>query len=1294
MHPAFEITKKDIQSLSPEDARTLIGLLCEAELRAANLSTRGVAYGGDDNSADGGLDVVVQTGQLPDTDGYVPRPESGFQVKATKMSPADIKKEMMPNGALRPSIISLAETNGAYIIAGSRDDLSDRMLEARLDTMVEAASSIENNRQHLTVYFYDSNRIASWTKNHPAIVLWVRQKVNRELRGWKPYGNWANSPDGVVDTYLINDDVRLIDTESQDGRQITIKQGIDRLRGKLHQPKACVRLIGLSGVGKTRLVQALFDGRIGDNALNQSAVVYTDTAHSPDPSPRELIKQLSDCIHSAIVVVDNCSAEEHRRTVEAIQESAGQISAITIEYDIQSDLPENTHVFKLEPASTDLIAKLIFNRFDHIDAFAARTIANFSGGNARIAIAIANTARKGENLGQLQDKELFGRLFYQRELNAISQSQLMDSAELLSLVYSFDSEDLLTETSELAVLASFYEIGPKALRRDAGELQSRELVQQRGKWMAVLPHAIANRLASQALTKIPHAELIRVFCKEGNERLLKSFAKRLGYLHDNNQAIRIVEILLSPEGKIGHPDALVEDGNLNGKEVQTLVNLAPVIPVLTLSVIKRAVEKHGANIFSYRHSRTGRQFGALLWHLAYDQQLFEDCVRLLIVLFRSNDNGRLNGSSKNFLITLFQIQYSGTNAAQQQRIEIVRSLLQSAEWAERDLGFTLLNSALSIRLKVQPEYNFGAEHRNVGYWPASQEEINNWYLDFFQFGIEFIQPQAPEHSKIRDALAANFTDIVKVTSCAEKFEDLISRLLEKGYWGEGWVTICSHLHYKKDKMDKQKLSWYSKIKSQLEPKTNIELARTLLFIAEHSYFAEYGTIEAKIVDGQNEPLRFSFERQSRKEAVSSLGSVFALFPEELVEFIPELLARESIHSFYFGRGLAKGAIDKKHVWYMLIENLDACNQTFRSYDALCGYIQYISSKDWALYNEIIEDAFDNATIQTWFPLLQFHGILDESGTERLIKAASNSNVAPFGFHPLNRYNIWSQLTADNIARIVTSLLERKGGFSIALEIVVTVCYFYEEEFHMLPTAIIDLAMSTLTTILSSRDTRLETVNDDDLQMLTKQCVLANNGERNATLLTQQVIDNINVRGFNHYDRWDLLPIISQHHPRLFLELVLTQLNVETACCRWVFPQIDDFGTNALLNVPDREILNWCEQNGEARYPIVAECIPLIQKNSEDDSLILNPMALVILDRCPNKLVILERYQESLLLMGWSGSRAQALERRQPVYRQFLKYPDTQVNEWAKEQIIRLEEQIQASIESERGKRLKNSGSFE
>ena len=192
---------------------------------------------------------------------------------------------------------------------------------------------------------------------------------------------------------------------------IDVTQGIDRIREILNTPRRVVRLAGLSGVGKTRLVQALFDERVGRDPLDSGSVVYTDMTDNPSPQPMGMISDLIALRHRAIVVVDNCPPDLHRRITELCQSPESDVSAITVEYDVQDDEPEGTDVFRLEPSSVDLIAKLLARRFPGMLQLDADKIAEFSGGNARIALALAKTLERGNPLLTFATKSFLGGFF-------------------------------------------------------------------------------------------------------------------------------------------------------------------------------------------------------------------------------------------------------------------------------------------------------------------------------------------------------------------------------------------------------------------------------------------------------------------------------------------------------------------------------------------------------------------------------------------------------------------------------------------------------------------------------------------------------------------------------------------------------------------------------------------------------------------------------------------------------------------------------------------------------------------
>ncbi len=486
MSTLFEITGDDIAQLNDADLRSLIGLLCEADFRAEGLSTKGITWGGNQDATDGGVDVRVCTVVLP-TNGSVPNRRTIFQSKKSKIPQNKILDEMRPKGILRDAIKTLIQENGAYVIVSSGSSTSDAELEKRVNTMRKAVED-ENNYQNLHLDFLDRGRVATWVRTHQALILWVRNKIGRSLNGWHPYGNWAHTPEEIENEYLLDDELRLHNGSQFQENSLSVVDGIEKLRSILNKPGASVRLTGLSGVGKTRLVQALFEESIGENALNHFYAFYTDMAYGPSPAPEIFAENLMANKTRAILVVDNCPPDLHSRLTQLCSGSQSTVSLLTVEYDVRDDLPEETSVYRLEPASEELIAKLIHKRFAHINQVDAQTIASFSGGNARIAIALANTIKSGETLSGFRDEKLFKRLFWQRHAE---NNNLLISAQVCSLVYSFEGKDVDSEKSELKLLAALIGKSSSELYSDVYLLKKRDLVQSRDVWRAVLPHAHA-----------------------------------------------------------------------------------------------------------------------------------------------------------------------------------------------------------------------------------------------------------------------------------------------------------------------------------------------------------------------------------------------------------------------------------------------------------------------------------------------------------------------------------------------------------------------------------------------------------------------------------------------------------------------------------------------------------------------------------------------------------------------------------------------------------------------------------
>ena len=356
----FEITPQDIAQLDDKQLRTLVGLLCEAELRSRGYPTAAVTWGGDQSATDGGVDVRVSLPDSKPIDGFVPRPSTGFQVKKQDMPRHVIIAEMRPKGVLRPVIRELADEAGVYVIVSSAGSTADSTLTSRRKAMAESTKELVDQP---TFDFYDRRRLASWVHCHAGLIIWVRRVIGRAIPGWEPYDAWAYPAGGTEAEYLLEKGVRIRTRLDKLAADLPVEAGLKRVRDILRHPGSVVRLVGLSRVGKTRFAQALFDSRIGHDALDSALAVYTNMSNDPDPQPFSLASDFIANKTRAILIVDNCASELHSRLSGLAKTAESSLSVMTIEYDIRDDQPEGTEVFEMEAASTELIERLLLKRF-------------------------------------------------------------------------------------------------------------------------------------------------------------------------------------------------------------------------------------------------------------------------------------------------------------------------------------------------------------------------------------------------------------------------------------------------------------------------------------------------------------------------------------------------------------------------------------------------------------------------------------------------------------------------------------------------------------------------------------------------------------------------------------------------------------------------------------------------------------------------------------------------------------------------------------------------------------------
>lgn len=1112
----LDISAADIHSLNDEDLRTLVGLLCEAEARTQGVSTSFVTWGGNQNAPDGGIDVRVRVPDGSQLSGFLSRGSVGFQVKKTDFTPGLIAGEMRPSGVLRPSIKELIAQGGAYIIASSGTDASDSAFNVRLTAMSAAVADVVGH-EALLVEFYDRNRLATWVRNHPGLIAWVRQRCGRILSGWQPYSSWALSPEGLKDVYLVDDKARL-HSGITDDKGVDLNTGISRIRDILRKPRGVVRLAGLSGVGKTRLVQALFDERIGTNSLDSSLVLYTDINDNPTPQPTGMVTNLAMAHIRAIIVVDNCQPELHRRLTEVCRSPDSTVSAITVEYDVQDDEPEGTEVFKLEPSSIPVVAQLLARRFPEMLRIDVDRIAEFSGGNARMALVLASTLERHESVAGLRDEELFKRLFHQRQVH---DDGLLKAAQAFSLLYSFEGEALTGDAAELPKIGALVGISGQEMFAKVAQLKQRDLVQRRSVWRAVLPHAIANRLAKMALEQVPLETVLEQFT---SERLLKSFTRRLSYLHESEVAVRIATEWLEPGGYLSAV------GNLSQFGQALLTNIAPLAPEAVLAAIERALAVPGNGLAQDYAFRT--RFISMLHSIAYDAPLFDRCVAILIPMALAEPDQN-NHPATTALKHLFHIFLSGTHAPVEQRAQFADRLLGSNNPAERELGRKLLDALLEAdNFHAAHAFDFGARVRDYGYWPSSRAERVKWFVHALRLARKHAVggDNAPfARAQIASAIRAIWVLGPEVQQEFKAFADDIGT---GAYWHEGWIAVHNALGMPKSP-DANGVERLRAFEECLRPKNLEQQVRAVVLTETWSTFdfAEMRDEDDEDDNADNENNALSkYERAGA--LAEELGRKVASDAVVFDRLLPDLVSSRAQRLTNFVVGLASASSDPRAHWAKLAAALAGTPVESRTGGALVGFLTGLNRTRPELCEEFLEAAVVDDALSAWFPLLQCAIVITSAGAERLKLSLTLGKAGLHMFRQLGWGHASDALSGADLRDILLAISAKEGGFGTAIDILSMRFHSDKQAGSNGDQQVVEVGRALLSNAnLSTRDQSL----DYHLQSIAKECLSGPEGAAATRALCETIRAGFADYSFRAYAHEKLLSCLFTLQPRIALD---------------------------------------------------------------------------------------------------------------------------------------------------------------
>ena len=651
--------------------------------------------------------------------------------------------------------------------------------------------------------------------------------TEEQLLGWQRFDDWSNTKASIEEPYFVDDDIKVITPQNRNNSELNVVGGINAIRDKLSTASTSVRLVGLSGVGKTRFAQALFDDRISENNLDVRDVWYCDIGDSPNPLPEHFIEELKLKKKPFILIVDNCGQDTHSNLTRKIQNT--EISLLTIEYDVKDDLPERTDVYKLQPNSTDIIQKVIERHYPDVNDINRHKIADFSGGNYRLALAIASNIEKTDNLALLTDSELFERLFWQK---GRKNEELFKIAKSFALVYSFNIEDSGEENSELDFLSNVAKVDSDTAIEAIEMLKSKDIVQQRGVWRAILPHALANHLAKELISTKLVNQLDKL-TKSMPERLQRSFIKRLSYFHDLPQIKNLVTLWFSNEGFLGEK---ILTGNYDAQDLVKIRLLSQIDEDQLLNLFER---KHCLDpIFLTRENPSFVEISHLIRALAYQEHNFKKAFHLLAYFAKDEKENERNNSIMDLLTSLFRLRISETLADLEQKKEVLTTLHANEE------NLPILLACLSKALNFHESgylilgSNEGGRSSDYGYQPKTYGEIWSWAEFLLEILNKLDQQGVVQARKI---FVNNIKDIIWTCGKVDFVKAYLEKFSKRSYFSEAHTKILNILKFNEEELNTnapELLSDLVNLEQSLRPtKDNLtELIKSYILVSDHDLY--------------------------------------------------------------------------------------------------------------------------------------------------------------------------------------------------------------------------------------------------------------------------------------------------------------------------------------------------------------------------------------------------------------------------------------------------------------------------
>ena len=570
----FQVSGQHIAVLPQGELPELLRLLLSAEAYTYVLPADGIHVASTLQAPDGGEDGRIEwkAGRRIEWQSglertfFLPSRLCQFQLKAGQIFPAEAGRDVLTEGGKVKQMVRQVVADGGHYRMLCPHPYTQKQIEARETKIREVLRKAGMTLDDDQIDFRDGDQIASWVNHHPSVASWLLEHVQLGLRGpFHSWYHWAGRAEHKNSPWI--EDERLPDLSTFLRKQVTA-------------PRTITRLVGLAGVGKSRLALEALRLTDEDDAIGYSPsdlVLYAVASEASPAAVSTAVQNLADSGTRAIAVIDCCAPELQRILAGMVSRDSSRVSLVTIHDEIPAGQLDQT-TFKVAEAPSPVTEAIINRSLPALGSEDRHRLVRFSRGFPQVAIRSSQLWAESAPLVDAIDDDLVDAFVLGH--NPRDRDLLLKSAALLATFGLVGNEPPLDgELSELASLTDG--LTPDSLHPAAQELARRGVVQQRGRYVSLEPRPIAMKLATGQWQRWRQDIWDRVLAGDVSLKVLA--ARQLALLNTTNISREVVRHVCRFDGPFaglkglsqpGHAEVLSHLAEVDGQVVLTQIKMS------------------------------------------------------------------------------------------------------------------------------------------------------------------------------------------------------------------------------------------------------------------------------------------------------------------------------------------------------------------------------------------------------------------------------------------------------------------------------------------------------------------------------------------------------------------------------------------------------------------------------------------------------------------------------------------------------------------------------------------------